>query len=91
MAVDEAADLGGKQMEEGGLELRQGREGWRWGDARAGRRRESVGPDRRQDSGLEFGYDAGSSRFISRPGVEEKTGDVAEEAEEVELRRAQET
>ena len=89
MAVDEAADLGGKKMEEGGLELRKGREGWHWGDARAGWRRESAGPDCRQDSRLKLGYDAGSSRSC-RPGLEDITGDMAEEAEKVRLRRAQE-
>lgn len=45
MAVDETADLGREEMEEGGLKLRKGREGWFCGSARAGRRRESTGSD----------------------------------------------
>ncbi len=87
MAVDETADLGGEEMEEGGLKLRKGRERWFCGSARAGWRRESAGSDCRQGAGLRFGfgYDAGFLRF-GRPRLEDAICDVAKEAEKMKSR-----
>ncbi len=87
MAVDETADLEGKEMEEGGLKLRKGREGWFCSSARAGWMREGAGSDCRQGSGLGFGsgYDAGCLRFC-RPRLEDAICDVAKEAEKVRSR-----
>ena len=94
--VDEVADLGRETVEDGGLELQEGR-GWCfWEGARIGWGREGTGSDCGQGSGLGlglglglgFGCDAAVLRF-SRPGLEDLTGDAAEEAEEVESRPAQ--